>query len=592
MTFRSRILLVSLVLVWVPLLALAWITRTEMTRRLTEEHGRRVAAMVGILQEDLAASMLAVEDRLDVLRRQIENDNRFRWAEVEGIEPERTYVLDYAGRAMPLLGLDLLQIQDARGRVVSSGHFRNAYDRIDRRLPAVLASHTDQPVLVRARRPEDSFFALARIDTVRLGDKLYTLIGGVAIGERFLTRLSRDQDLAVSLVYPGGAISSRPALEKGLEDLGPDVLESWPTVFPDSGYQLRTLDLPYVDDLGEKEEPAGRAVLIASYSKVPLQRLVRDLDLWLLAALAVAALGTLLAGTWVARRVSRPLVELTEKAAALDLERPDPVFTSSRSDEIGDLSRFLQALTLRLRAGVLQLQEAERRSALVDLARQVTHDVRNGLTPLRNILDHLGQVAREEPGRLQKVWEERRESLRGSLEYLDALARNYARIYQEPARRSCDLNLKVRQVVEARRGAGGAQFETDLAEDLPRVHAEPVALRRILNNLIGNSLDSLPEGKGTIRVETGVLEENGERKVRLVVSDDGEGIPREDLAHIFEDFYSTKVEGTGLGLSIVRRLVADFEGTIGVESEVGKGTRFEVLFPGVTEEKDRQGDRR
>jgi signal transduction histidine kinase len=589
MSFRTRILLVSMVLVWVPLLALAGLTRTEMTHRLTEEHGRRVAALVGILQEDLATSMRAVGDRLDVLRREIENDNQFRWAEVEGIDPERTYVLDYAGRAMPLLGLDLLQIQDARGRVVSSGHFRNAYDRVDRRLPSVLASHPDQPVLVRARRPEDSFFVLARIDTVRLGDKLYTLAGGLEIGERFLARLSRDQDLAVSLVYPGGAMSSRSGLEERLRELGEEGTETWPSVFPSADYQLRTVDLPYVDDMEETEEPAGRAILIASYSTLPLQRLVGDLDLWLLAVLAAAATGTLLAATWVARRVSRPLVELTDKTASLDLERLDTDFHSSRSDEIGELSRFLHALTERLRAGAQRLREAERRTALVDLARQVTHDVRNGLTPLRNILDHLGQVAKDDPDELSRVWEERRASLSGSLDYLDGLARNYARIYQEPARRACDLNAVVRQVIEARRGSGDVELDLELAAELPPVLAEPVALRRILDNLVGNALESLSEEAGRVRVVTDVLAAKEGKKVRLVVSDNGAGVAPEDLERIFDDFYSTKAEGTGLGLSIVRRLVADFEGTLGVESEVGKGTRFQVHFPAASDGPGRQG---
>jgi signal transduction histidine kinase len=78
--------------------------------------------------------------------------------------------------------------------------------------------------------------------------------------------------------------------------------------------------------------------------------------------------------------------------------------------------------------------------------------------------------------------------------------------------------------------------------------------------------------------------------VRLVVSDTGAGIPPGDLPHVFDDFYSTKAEGSGLGLSIVRRLVADFQGTIRVESEVGKGTRFEILFPALPGT-NRQGDR-
>ncbi len=109
---------------------------------------------------------------------------------------------------------------------------------------------------------------------------------------------------------------------------------------------------------------------------------------------------------------------------------------------------------------------------------------------------------------------------------------------------------------------------------------DPVALRRILENLVVNALESLDDAGGRVLIATRV--ERGEDGARVVVevADTGRGMDEAQRARIFEDFYTTKARGTGLGLSIVRRLVSDLGGRIEVESAVGQGTRFRVELPG------------
>jgi signal transduction histidine kinase len=126
-----------------------------------------------------------------------------------------------------------------------------------------------------------------------------------------------------------------------------------------------------------------------------------------------------------------------------------------------------------------------------------------------------------------------------------------------------------------------------LASHLPPVLADQVGLRRIVENLVRNAKESLPEGQGTVTVSTEVVAGNGVAgaggdRILLSVSDEGCGISPEDHDRIFQDFFTTKDQGTGLGLSNVRRLVADFEGGIKVISEPGKGTTFMVSLPAAT----------
>jgi Signal transduction histidine kinase len=95
---------------------------------------------------------------------------------------------------------------------------------------------------------------------------------------------------------------------------------------------------------------------------------------------------------------------------------------------------------------------------------------------------------------------------------------------------------------------------------------DPIALRRILENLIANAVDSLESKPGRITVSTQVVDRDGGLPaVQVTVADTGRGVSADEAGRIFNDFYTTKQGGTGLGLSIVRRLVMDLHGTLGVE---------------------------
>ena len=135
-------------------------------------------------------------------------------------------------------------------------------------------------------------------------------------------------------------------------------------------------------------------------------------------------------------------------------------------------------------------------------------------------------------------------------------------------------------MVRATQGRDQVQFTTDLKPDVPPVIGDPIALRRILENLTTNAAESLESKPGRVTVSTDVVDRNGEPpSVRIIVADTGRGMSKEETGRIFNDFYTTKERGTGLGLSIVRRLVMDLQGAIAVESEPGKGTRMILNIP-------------
>lgn len=127
MTFRTRLLAGFGVVVLVPLAVFGLGIRREMSGRVAAEYERRVGALADVIRADVARQSDGIAARLAALKGALAADNRFRVAAIQG--GDRAYVLDYAGDAMRLTGLDFLQVLDDEGRVVSSGHFRNEFDR-------------------------------------------------------------------------------------------------------------------------------------------------------------------------------------------------------------------------------------------------------------------------------------------------------------------------------------------------------------------------------------------------------------------------------------------------------------------------------
>ena len=563
MTFRTRILLATAPVVLVPLVVFGLAVRLAVRQRVAAQYQARTTALVALIGRDLERLGTGVATRLARLRAAAVADNRLRSAAVQRDTASRTYLLDYSGTAMRLAGLEMLQIQDDSGRIVSSGHFRNEFDRLEPGLPLQLAQAPNGMALVAARTAEGPFVALARLDSLPLGDRRFTMVGGIAVDTGFLARLAPDSAFTVALELPHDTITSRVRDTTRTEAV--DVVSALPVAF--------------VDESRPDSARLVAAQLVVSTQLVGLRQLERVVDLAFAAAVLVTILVSLLVAGWLASRVSRPLAELAERTATIDLDRLDDEFSSERQDEIGELERRFGEMTVRLRAGAAHLREAERHAATGELARQVNHDIKNSIAPLRNVLRHLAQIARDKPGELATVFAERRQTLVSSLEYLEKLAATYAKLSPVVDAQRADVSAVTREVV-GQMPASAAEVSLQLADELPQAKIDPLGLRRILENLVTNAVDALGGQSGTVTVSTARVSDAGRANgIRIVIEDTGCGMTEQELGRAFQDFYSTKPGGTGLGLSIVRRLVTDAGGRLRVETSPGAGSRFIVDLP-------------
>ena len=242
------------------------------------------------------------------------------------------------------------------------------------------------------------------------------------------------------------------------------------------------------------------------------------------------------------------------------------------------LSLQLAALGPDVRGVVIALNDvtdvsrAERVLAWGEMARQIAHEIKNPLTPMRLGIQHLRRVYRDRRGDFDSTLEETSERILSEIDRLDTIARAFSR-FAAPADDSqpvdrIDLATVVGEVVQLYRLAeGGCEV---------RLEAEPGAcgaaradeVKEVMVNLLENARNA---GASLVLVSV------GEGWIR--VKDDGTGIPADLLPRIFEPRFSTTTSGSGLGLAIVRRLVEGWGGRIEVESDAGQGTVVTVHLP-------------
>ena len=292
----------------------------------------------------------------------------------------------------------------------------------------------------------------------------------------------------------------------------------------------------------------------------------------LFAFLGLVVLASRVAGH-LSRNLSRPLQELvgwTERIARAEPLPDEPAAKGAPEFELlrGRMRRMSQELERGRRAAI----EAERGAAMRETARQVAHELKNPLTPIKFAVDRL---RRDAPANLQ----ESIEVLRVESSRLEELARSFAQFGRLPEgpRASVDVGELVRYTARSS-VPENVPVDVRVADDVPMVEGHHEALARALSNVMLNAVEACKDG-GSISVDVRRVNGSGREAVALEVRDTGCGIPANRLARIWDPYVTYKAGGTGLGLAIARQTVLAHDGEVTAESEPGKGTVIKFILP-------------
>ncbi|MDX1547727.1 MAG: ATP-binding protein, partial [Rhodothermales bacterium] len=337
----------------------------------------------------------------------------------------------------------------------------------------------------------------------------------------------------------------------------------------------------------------GRPAYVVSIPTLPEQERIEEerartlaylFGALLLLVVVVMATAALLANA-LARPVARLRTGLRDVARGR-FERKLPVGTR---DEIGELVETFNEMQEQLAESRRKLAQQERQLAWREMARQVAHEIKNPLTPMKLSVQHLRRTfddaaageaapAPAPDARFARLFERVTGTLIEQIDTLARIANDFSTFARMPTRvlERLDLNEVVRQAVRLMQNEAEAEIALDLAPEPLVVEADQEELRRTFINLLKNAIQALPEdGAGAVRVTT---QREGEGAYAAVI-DTGTGIPDALHAKIFEPNFSTKTSGTGLGLAIARKTVEEHGGAIGFETEAGVGTTFWVRLP-------------
>jgi two-component system, NtrC family, nitrogen regulation sensor histidine kinase NtrY len=228
---------------------------------------------------------------------------------------------------------------------------------------------------------------------------------------------------------------------------------------------------------------------------------------------------------------------------------------------------------------VTPLIRAQKVAAWREVARRLAHEIKNPLTPIQLSAERLRRHFSGAPSHARALVEECTTTIVGEVESLKGLVDEFSQFARMPSPRTVPTNLAklINDTLALYNGLfGGIRFEQRFEPGIPLVRLDPEQIRRVIINLVDNAIEAMNRS-GTIAIETELDPANS--LVRLMVADNGPGIPVAEREKLFLPYYSTKRRGSGLGLAIVRRIIAEHGGTIDVAANAPRGTRFTIELP-------------
>lgn len=281
---------------------------------------------------------------------------------------------------------------------------------------------------------------------------------------------------------------------------------------------------------------------------------------------------SILIAYFLANYITGSLNAIGQKLKNVKINESNPPLHWRFDDEIGTLVDEYNRMLGELERSAIKLARTERESAWKEMAKQVAHEIKNPLTPMRLNVQYLEKTLKCSD---QEKLHEFTESMISQIDTLSSIADAFSRFANMPELRSEKFPAKeIIYRVTALYPGYNIRFACEDPEVI--ILGDKDQLVRVMNNLINNAIQAVPEDR---EPNISVVLEQKDGEVLISVSDNGTGIPEEQADKIFEPRFTTKTKGMGLGLAMVKNIIDGFRGHIWFNSKVGEGTTFFISLP-------------
>jgi two-component system nitrogen regulation sensor histidine kinase NtrY len=339
-------------------------------------------------------------------------------------------------------------------------------------------------------------------------------------------------------------------------------LSTFSYVKTDEGKKICIINLPY------------------SRSDAANKREVQEFLTSLLIVYAFLLIAVFLLAYFLSNYITKSLRVIREKFKSIGINKKNEPISWKGTDEIGSLVEEYNKMISQLEVSAVKLAKSERESAWREMAKQVAHEIKNPLTPMKLSVQHLQRAIQPDDPDFDEKMQIFSDKMIRQIDTLTSIANEFSNFAKMPKAKIGEIDvikiLKATIALFAETEGLKMHFTNNSRMDALMVQGDSEQLTRVFNNLIKNGIQAVPDGReGEIVV---VLEET-DSKITVQIKDNGTGIPKDKEDKIFAPNFTTKSSGSGLGLAMVRSIVENHQGKIWFETNPPNETSFFVSLP-------------
>jgi two-component system, NtrC family, nitrogen regulation sensor histidine kinase NtrY len=281
---------------------------------------------------------------------------------------------------------------------------------------------------------------------------------------------------------------------------------------------------------------------------------------------------------FITNRITNSFSLISEKMKEINLGKVNEAIEWSRNDEIGSLVKEYNKMLSKLDESASALAKTEREGAWKEMAKQVAHEIKNPLTPMKLSMQFLQRAIENNAPDVKELTATVANTMVEQIDHLSNIASEFSQFanIEKANKEILDVNEVLHSLKQLYSGNENITMQWKLANEPVRIYADKTHVNRLFTNLIQNALQSVSEDAMPLIQITETLEDG---QVLIKIKDNGDGIPDNIQSKIFTPNFTTKTSGTGLGLAMCKRIVEQMNGNIWFETSTEEGTTFFINLP-------------